>query len=126
MVRRRTRALIQLGIAAIGLFAQMSLWRRLLNNVEEWDEPTRPSVFGLAAGALYQSADLWMHDRDVGKVRTNPYRRILFGICKWRLERWVFHRNEGFRENFGIGKTTGVVKYRLRYGLLHPLPGPDG
>ena len=52
MVRRRTRALIQLGIAAIGLFAQMSLWRRLLNNVEEWDEPTRPSVFGLAAGAL--------------------------------------------------------------------------
>jgi hypothetical protein len=125
MVQRRTGALAQLGIAVIGSFVQICLWRQLLDDGEEWDEPTHPSAYGLAAGALYRSADRWIHDRDVGEVRTNPYRGVLFGIRETRSERQLVPQDEEFQDNFGIGKTVGMVGYRLWYGLLRPLPGPD-
>ena len=88
---------MQLAAAVIGLFVQAYLWRQPLDDMEEWDGPTYPSVYGLAAGALYRSADLWIHDRDVGRIRTNPYRGILFGICKTGFERRLCPQDEEFR-----------------------------
>ena len=116
---------MQLAAAVIGLFVQAYLWRQLLDDMEGWDEPTYPSVYGLAAGALYRSADLWIHDRDVGRIRTNPYRGILFGICKTGFERRLCPQDEEFQDDFSIGGTAGMVGYRLWFGLLRPLPGPN-
>ncbi len=125
MVQRRTRALVELVMAAIGLFVQLYLWKSLWDDVEEWDEPVHASVSGLIAGALYGSGYLWVHDRDVGNIRTNRRRGLLISVCSQRVRRRIFPRTKEFRSNFGVGTLIGTIGYRLWYGLFHPLPNGD-
>ena len=123
MVRRRTRALVELLIAAVGLVVELLLWQRLLENVEEWDDPVHASLPVLAAGALYGGAQLWIRDRDVWGVRTNSYHGIVVAVCRWSIKRRSVPDTREVSANFGIGKMIGMVGYRLWYGLLRPLPG---
>lgn len=125
MLSRRTRALIEFGVSVLGLYIQIRLWKRLLDDIDDWDEPTRPSVSGLAAGALWEVGWLWLRDHDVGSIRTNPYRGILVGICRQAVNRRLFPQTKAFKNNVGIGKTAGRAGYRLWYGVIRPLPGTD-
>jgi hypothetical protein len=125
MVRRRTVALGELAVAALSLVVQVYLWNSLLNDEEEWDDPTHVSWRGLAAGVLYAGAYRWVRDRDVGGVRTDRRRGLLLSLCSLALRRRLLPRTREFRNNFGIGRTAGTLGYRLWYGLVRPLPETD-
>lgn len=125
MVRRRTRAIVEFSIAALSLLVQIRLWRSLLNDREERDEPTPVSLTGLALGALYGGSYLWIHDRDVGEIRTNSRHGLLFSVCAMGIRRRFLPRTTEYRRNFGVGQLVGMVAYRFWFGLLRALPGTD-
>lgn len=127
MVERRTRALFEFGIAALGVFIQIRLWKAVLNENEPGERPhgAHVSPRELAFGALYRIFSLWLYDRDVGEIRTNRRRGVLFSMCTLVIRRRLLPQTEAFKSNFGVGGTAGMVVYRLRYGVLHPLPGED-
>jgi hypothetical protein len=127
MVKRRTRALFEFGIAVVTLLVQIRLWRSLLNDEESGvkDEQTSISASGLVLGVLYRSLGLWLRDRDVGGVRTNRRRGLLFSLFTSVARRRFLPRTKVFKSNFGVGQTLGMVVYRLWYGVLRPLPGTN-
>jgi hypothetical protein len=122
MFRRRTRALFELGMSVVALFAVAHLRRQMS------DEPIPLSPGELATGALTGAILCYVHDCDVGNVRTSRRRRVLVSFVRIGLRRVVqrlFPDSDTFRQNFGFGELLGTTGYRLWYGLLHPLPGDD-
>lgn len=122
MFRRRTRALLELGVNMLALFAVTHI-RKYIQ-----DEPTPVSPGEFATGVLTGATICWAHDHDVGKIRTSRRRRIL-AMLVWtgwqQLIRCLTPDPDTFQYNFGFGTLIGTVTYRLWYGLLHPLPGDD-
>lgn len=117
----RRRAIAEFLVSAVALFIQAYSWKRLKQRGDSDDPPT-PSSTGVVAGAFYQIAFYWAYDRDIGHIRTNKYRALLYGICAGVVRHRVFKSKE-FQYSFSSGGLVGTVLYRLWYGVLHPVPG---
>lgn len=79
-------------------------------------------------GAIGQIAQYWLKDNDYHQIRSNRRREFVASFCFIVWERVLRRRTSNpraVRYNFGVGRTAGAVLYRLWYGLLHPLPGPN-
>ena len=128
MVRRRTRALIELGVSTLSLLATAYSWKYLWDNGEKWDDPIPASLVGLVAGAIHNVVFHWMYDHDVAEMRSSRRRGFLAGtlfVAIHALARRVAADSEAFEYNYNTGMLVGTIGYRLWYGLLYPLPGDD-
>ncbi|SFG54878.1 hypothetical protein SAMN04488063_2380 [Halopelagius inordinatus] len=120
MVTRR-RAVAECLLSAAALVVQ-TYSRNALHRHEEYDDPPPLSAGGVFAGTLYQLAYLWAYDRDWGRMRSNSYRRLAYGLCVTTVKRRLFPSDE-FRFGFGTGGLVGSILYRFWYGVLRPVPG---
>ena len=130
MVRRRIKAVFEFGLCVFGLWAVLFL-RKITADLPEDEEiepnqPLSPGVLALGTGTSVLAGLL--SDHDVCGIRTSRRRRFLFTFL-WSGKDRVLARfasnPDAFRESLAIGETAGLVVYRLWYGILHPLPGPD-
>lgn len=128
MVKRRTRALIELGLSTLALFTTLYSWKYMWSNVEKWDKPIPASPIEITAGTLKQILFHWAYDHNVSSIRTKRRRGLLAGLlftgCHIVAQR-LARDSEVFEYNYNVGTLIGTVGYRLWYGLLHPLPGED-
>lgn len=128
MVRRRIRAVIELGVATPLLLFVLWLWKFMWDNKEEWDDPIPVSPVGLILGALSGGLYIWGRDRNVAQIRTNLRRRAVAESVWQGWQRLVPRLSSDARTtqyNFAVGTVVGSVGYRIWYGLLHPLPGDE-
>lgn len=119
----RRRAIAEFLVSAVALFVQAYSWKRLKQRGDA-DDPPALSVAGLVAGAFYQIGFYWAYDRDIGYIRSNSYRALLYEICSELIRRWMFNSKE-FRYSFSSGGLAGTILYRLWYGVLHPVPDSE-
>ncbi|RJT07558.1 hypothetical protein [Halococcus sp. IIIV-5B] len=130
MVRRRIKAVLEFGFSVVALCAVLFLRKATANLPEdERIEPNQPlSPIALIFGAGTSALSVLLSDYDVCGIRTSRRRRLLFGLL-WSGKDGVLARfasnPDAFRESLSIGGAVGLVAYRLWYGILHPLPGPD-
>jgi hypothetical protein len=130
MVRRRIKAIFELVLGMFVLRFVLRTRKSLAEHADEIDEdgPAPLSPKGVAIGAAMSLVTTWLSDRDVLEVRTNRRRRILFELVRGG-QSGVFARfassPKSFEVSYGLGSLCGLVVYRLWYGLLHPLPGPE-
>ncbi|EMA38558.1 hypothetical protein [Halococcus hamelinensis] len=130
MVRRRVKAIFELVLGVFVLRFVLRTRKFVAEHADEIDEdgPAPLSPKGVAIGAAMSLVTTWLSDRDVLEVRTNRRRRILFELVRGGQSR-VFSRfastSESFEVSYGLGSVCGLVVYRLWYGLLNPLPGPE-
>jgi len=117
---RRRRAVVEFLAAALGLALQM-LVRRYLRRRDDYDGPPAVSGAGVAAGALQQLGFHWAYDRDVGRIRTNRWRLLAYGLCPGLAQRWLLE-DEEFRYGFHTGHPLATILYRFWYGVLWPVP----
>ena len=130
MVRRRIKAVFEFGLSVFALWVVLFLRKATADLPEdERIEPNQPlSPIALIFGAGTSALSVLLSDYDVCGLRTSRRRRLLFGFL-WSGKDRVLARfasnPDAFRESLAIGETAGLVVYRLWYGILHPLPGPD-
>ena len=131
MVRRRTLALVQFVFAAVALYLTLRVRKLLWDHEERWrdddstDPPSPLSASQMALGATGQAAYLWAYDRDVGGIRSSRLRGSLVGVVRVFVGRRLHSRDEAVQYNRRVGGLVGVLAYRLRYGVLSPLPVED-
>ena len=130
MVSRRTAARLELVVTGLALFVTFRIRRVMWKNEERWREddsvdPPPLSAPEMALGAAGQAAYHWAYDRDVAGIRTSRRRRYLVSVVRLLVGRRLLSRDEADRYSRGVGGLLGAAAYRLRYGLLGPLPG-DG
>ena len=130
MVRRRIKAIFEFALGVFVLRFVLRTRKSLAEYADEVDEdgPVPLSPSGIAIGAVMSLVTTWLSDLDVLAVRTNRRRRILFELVR-SGQGGVFARftstPESFEVSYGLGSVCGLVVYRLWFGLLHPLPGPE-
>ena len=130
MVRRRIKAVFEFGFSVFALCFVLFLRKATADLPEDEEiEPNQPlSLAVLAFGAGTSALSVLLSDHDVCRIRTSRRRRLLFGLLWSGKDRVLtrFASNPGaFRGSLSIGEAVGLVAYRLWYGILHPLPGPD-
>jgi len=125
MVSRRTKAVVQLGIAVLTALWMVSMRRLLRSSDDESHEPTPLSPSGFAVGGVWGAGQVWANDRDSWQVRTNRRRGMAVSLVGIAVQRRLLPRTESFRYSFGFGRVLGVVAYRTWYGFLRPLPSDD-
>jgi len=122
MLSRRTRALI--GFLG-GLYRVARLLAR--GRGERGAEQRRFVPRYVALGVTFQILREWTHDRDLGRIRTSNLRRIALSATLLALALTAMRSMaESERESLTLGGAVGTVLYRLRYGVLRPLPEKTG
>jgi hypothetical protein len=121
MISRRTRARFSF-LGAIVSLAQYLYQER---SPEEDGESVSLAPWWLVVGGVFQLTYSWAYDHDFGAIRTNRWRRGLFGLGTFALGLVAFSRSPIVGHNVTMGSGIGRIGYRLWYGVLHPLPDPD-
>ena len=130
MLSRRRKAVIEFGF---GVFlCWFVVWFRHFRYKSSEEPPANRleplSLGGIVGGAITSAASIWLSDLDIWRIRTNRGRRLLFGLLQGGLRRSagrVTPDSMDYKESYNLGTALGIVVYRLWYGILHPLPGPD-
>jgi len=124
MVSRRTVAVVEFAAAGLLLAVLFPLWRRASPD----DEALRISPSEMAVGGVSQFVRYWAQDRDVAGIRTRRRRRVAAHLA-WSGWSFVVRQRsddpENASKNFHVGALAATMAYRLRYGLLGPLPDGD-
>jgi hypothetical protein len=122
MVSRRVVAVVEFVAAGLMLAVMFPLWRR----ASEDGEALRVSVPEIAVGGASQFVRCWALDRDAAGIRTRRGRRAAAHLA-WSGTSFAVRRRsddpENASKNFHVGALAAAMAYRLRYGLLGPLPG---
>jgi len=122
MLSRRTRA--RLGFLG-GLYRVARLLARGRGDRGAAQRRFAPRY--VALGVAFQVLREWTHDRDLGKIRTSNVRRISLSATLLALVLTAMRSmTETERESLTLGGAVGTVLYRLRYGVLRPLPEKPG
>ena len=123
MFSRRTKARLAFlsNVLLLPIMYRFIRWRRAVGD----DESLSLIPHWFVAGVGYQTAYYWAYDHDFGAIRTSRWRRAVFSGVQSTFMSKLFSQSEGSRLSFSIGGNVGAIGYRLWYGVLRPLPGPD-
>ena len=121
MVSRRTRARFDFLVSLCSLPVLLA-WGRLVTDEEE---STFPDSRWLAAGFVYRVAYSWAYDTNRGGLRTSRVRRAGVKTGVNGLLRQLPQGRSAARWSFSLGARLGRVAYRLRYGVLGPVPDEE-
>ncbi|EMA38652.1 hypothetical protein [Halococcus hamelinensis] len=118
MISRRTRARFEFLVSLCSIPVLVA-WGNLVTDEEESSFPD-PRWVGV--GFVYRVAYSRAYDTDRGGLRTSRVRRA--GV-KWAVNAFARRLPQGrsaARWSFSLGARLGRVVYRLRYGVLGPVP----
>lgn len=115
--------------ARIEFLAELFLFRRTLrafrSSRTDSEGPIKVAPLWLIAGAIDQALNTWLYDRDVGSIRTKPWRRGLPVQVVLFLALRRVSRSKRTMESFSVGASLGRIGYRFWYGVVNPVPGDD-
>ncbi len=83
----------------------------------------RLSIPYLALGITYSLTTAAAYDREVARIRSSRPRRVLFGLLTAVASVVLEPEDEGESASFTLDFSLGTVCYRLRFGVLAPVPG---
>lgn len=121
MISRRTRARFEFLVSLCSIPVLLA-WGRLVTDEEE---STFPDPRWLVAGFVYRVGYSWAYDTDRGDLRTSRTRRAGVKGGVNTLVRRLPQGRSAARWSFSLGARLGRVAYRLRYGVLGPVPDDE-
>lgn len=123
MISRRTRARLSVLVESCVFPIYRSRTRRL---TDDDGEPIPLVLRWLLAVVGFRVLYSWAYDRDLGAIRTKRWRTVLSAAFCGQLACVALPRSPAPARSFSIGASVGRIGYRLWFGVLHPLPDPDG
>jgi hypothetical protein len=93
------------------------------------DESVSLAPQWLVIGMGYRIAYNWAYDHNLGGIRTSLWRRVFLLVPQFILGFLLNFRESTQSKTVQRNVSTGIciarIGYRLWYGVLRPLPGPN-